>query len=468
MSTKTIDEPFLVSTSTRLELIWTSENTAFGFSFWLPVPPSGYRNVGHFVEGGKPKGLVKITNRPILFIREDPFFSKRIDNFVQLWNSVGSGANNCTVFDAGCVGDVTALRGVSPDINFVVMGDSFVPFLNVDPGSDRFKVWAVNKDYVIQLNNLFNFAAVAGSGNIGSDDNSSIFFGDFHLFRMAATPYTAMTPPAGVNFFYKFSLQDRLACCRNAPLIATDPGRITPAFCGVFFGPTHDGSCDAVLVDYCRTVTMDDQNCGCILPPEFYQVTKLVGPAECVDNRCVSVPTAYKLKAQRTTKCGDIVNCVISNVIINAPNSTIDKVAFNQVCGNKTGGGTGATGAAGGFSTFIRSPLGIGLIVGGLLLIGIIIFFAIRTSSRRKAEAAAVVQQDTVVEEAEPPDEGVLEEETALVEEKTGRGGTNTGGGGAAVETRNVQERTTSRTVTAPAVPARAVTRTTVTTEEKM
>ncbi|XWV24644.1 hypothetical protein QJ856_gp1140 [Tupanvirus deep ocean] len=118
----------------------------------------------------------------------------------------------------------------------------------------------------------------------------------------------------------------KLECCKNNPALTF------PDYCGVFRGPLCNGYCDDILTNYCAKVTTSDPKCGCLLPESYYKVSRLVGPAECVDDRCVNQNT-YRRKSQCNPTC-NIINCDININDLDIQDSHIDKIIFNQVCGN--------------------------------------------------------------------------------------------------------------------------------------
>lgn len=127
-----------------------------------------------------------------------------------------------------------------------------------------------------------------------------------------------------------------LNCCTgyydtNAPELARE-----------FCPPNHcfnSKACDATMTEYCRkywnTNDKSRELCGCLLPPEEYANSKLIGAPECIDKRCAQNPRAYKTEAQRQNKC-QIVNCIIDvggDIDIN--DSNISEDLFRQQCGNE-------------------------------------------------------------------------------------------------------------------------------------
>nr|WBF70571.1 hypothetical protein [Megavirus caiporensis] len=119
----------------------------------------------------------------------------------------------------------------------------------------------------------------------------------------------------------------KLQCCRD------DPSLVQLGFCGEFQGTSCTGFCDTILTDYCAQVTTTDPKCGCLLPASFYAVSGLVGPPECIDDRCVNQNT-YRKSTQCKPSC-NIINCVINANDIAGTN--IDKIIFDQKCGNTPG-----------------------------------------------------------------------------------------------------------------------------------
>ncbi|BCS83563.1 putative virion-associated membrane protein [Cotonvirus japonicus] len=165
----------------------------------------------------------------------------------------------------------------------------------------------------------------------------------------------------------------KLQCCRDNPVYTQ------PDYCGDFRGTTCSGQCDTILTDYCGIAKTTDPKCGCLLPASYYKVTGLLGPPECIDDRCVNQNT-YRKSTQCKPNC-NIINCVIDAKDIAGTN--IDKVVFDQKCSGKSGttpNGPGPTPTPNGPTTpgSDRSRL-IWFILGGVigLIILIIIIYLI-------------------------------------------------------------------------------------------
>ncbi|XWV25881.1 hypothetical protein QJ857_gp1200 [Tupanvirus soda lake] len=116
----------------------------------------------------------------------------------------------------------------------------------------------------------------------------------------------------------------KLECCKNNPALTL------PDYCGVFRGPLCNGYCDDILTNYCAKVTTSDPKCGCLLPESYYKDSKLIGPAECVDDRCVNQNT-YRRKSQCNPTC-NIINCIID--VDNAKDWHVNEIIYDQKCGN--------------------------------------------------------------------------------------------------------------------------------------
>ncbi|AGC02145.1 hypothetical protein H012_gp309 [Acanthamoeba polyphaga moumouvirus] len=162
----------------------------------------------------------------------------------------------------------------------------------------------------------------------------------------------------------------QLQCCRD------DPSLIQLGLCGDYKGTSCTGNCDTILTNYCAQVTTSDPKCGCILPPSFYATSRLVGPPECIDDRCVNT-NSYRKSTQCKPNC-NIINCVINANDI--AGSNIDKIIFEQKCGNLPTPGTpgipGIPGTTG--SNRLRIFLVILIIIIVLIILGLFLYFILK------------------------------------------------------------------------------------------
>ena len=95
----------------------------------------------------------------------------------------------------------------------------------------------------------------------------------------------------------------------------------------------NTAECDDTVRKWCAE-NPKDPACGCLLPSEEYAKSKLLGPPECIDARCVGEPKAYKTQSQINRKCPNIVNCVIDKTIIeDIKDSNISGLEYEQNCG---------------------------------------------------------------------------------------------------------------------------------------
>lgn len=95
----------------------------------------------------------------------------------------------------------------------------------------------------------------------------------------------------------------KLRCCQNDSKFNKD-------LCGNYWGSTHDGSCDSLLIDYCGNNWKNDERCGCLLPRSEYESNVYDMGVECLDGRCTSFPNPYQTYNQRTNPCNlSLVDC---------------------------------------------------------------------------------------------------------------------------------------------------------------
>ncbi|AQN68520.1 hypothetical protein [Saudi moumouvirus] len=162
----------------------------------------------------------------------------------------------------------------------------------------------------------------------------------------------------------------QLQCCKD------DPSLIQLGLCGDYKGTSCTGNCDTILTNYCAQVTTSDPRCGCILPASFYATSGLVGPPECIDDRCVNT-NSYRKSTQCKPNC-NIINCVINANDI--AGSNIDKIIFEQKCGNLPTPGTpsapGTPGTTG--SNRSRIFLIIFIIIIVLIILGLFLYFILK------------------------------------------------------------------------------------------
>jgi hypothetical protein len=119
--------------------------------------------------------------------------------------------------------------------------------------------------------------------------------------------------------------QFKIDCCKGI-------GDAT--LCQQFWGPSNtDGSCDAMMINYCENNTTDTQTCGCIN-------SELPAPS-CFDLNCTT-KGGYQTSQMKTRaqNCGNMtyVDCRMLENQIAIGNGSVDKISFTQNCG-VTGGG---------------------------------------------------------------------------------------------------------------------------------
>lgn len=116
----------------------------------------------------------------------------------------------------------------------------------------------------------------------------------------------------------------RFKCCT---------GDIDPKYCENSYRNPHESICDNHMVKYCSNpLYSGNSKCGCALPSKEYAT--VIGPPECIDNRCAGNPAAYRLKHQLNPQC-DIVNCSITETQIEALNqANLDNVNLINQCGH--------------------------------------------------------------------------------------------------------------------------------------
>lgn len=117
----------------------------------------------------------------------------------------------------------------------------------------------------------------------------------------------------------------KLSCCLGTN---NNPSKCAPNWC------PNNKSCDDVILKFCKDPkNFNNPICGCSLPADQYEETKLFGPPECVDKRCAGTPAAHRLDYQKNPTC-NITNCVIGDFNAKASDrSNIDVSLIKQECG---------------------------------------------------------------------------------------------------------------------------------------
>ncbi|AQN68589.1 hypothetical protein [Saudi moumouvirus] len=216
---------------------------------------------------------------------------------------------------------------------------------------------------------------------IGAQPNTIINYGQQFRLRNLRQPYDATFRTNGNSSYANVSVSfadntynsvlmflpgpldnAKLQCCKDNPIFTQ------PDYCGQFRGTTCSGQCDDILTNYCAQVTASDPKCGCLLPANFYQDTIKIGPPECIDDRCVDT-NSYRKSTQCHPNC-NIINCDID--INNFNGQDVNKIIYNQICGNSNGNNSNNGNNSGG--TTSRSRLFWFIIIGVII---IIIFIAL-------------------------------------------------------------------------------------------
>lgn len=119
---------------------------------------------------------------------------------------------------------------------------------------------------------------------------------------------------------------DFFNCCTGI----TKQEQCKPGYC------QNSSKCDDFIKQFClKPENWSKPDCGCLLPSDKYINPEILGPPECVDNRCASNPQAYKTANQRSNKC-EIVNCSINeNQFALLDKAKLGNINLQNQCGSK-------------------------------------------------------------------------------------------------------------------------------------
>ena len=368
-------KPFIISTDTVL-LFSFSDESAEG-NYWIPVSPPGYRNVSHFFEiSGAPTSLTKRTSVPIVFVRDDPKYSRRVTSYNTIWTSSGALATTPQVpYEA------SILQPLAPTPEYGILGHSFIRAIGRQP-NDSEVVYAVRLEY---LKVLPLTPRLADTSLMASLSNVTFFKASGHGFY--AFPGVLAVPPVGFVPYQPFSLSFQIACCTGTTIV----GLSDPGYCGTFWGPMKTGACDVILLEHCKNDA--DSNCGCLLSDEQYGVLFAAGPVECLDKRCTQNAAAYETLAQKARKCTEF-NCVVNTADFQG--ETVD---YQKVCGTVTGCEEAKCSASGEsfFSFLKRNKVAMALVI--IIGVGLFLLFlgSVYNFVSSSPEGDTVIVDETVV-----------------------------------------------------------------------
>ena len=159
---------------------------------------------------------------------------------------------------------------------------------------------------------------------VGSNQNPTYITGN-GLGNIIVSGSQNTLPQSIISFLPGGLDTAKLECCKNNPAL------IQPNFCGDFMGTSCSGECDSILTQYCASVTTSDPKCGCLLPASYYSQSGMIGPAVCIDDRCVNTDS-YRISTQCNPNC-NIVNCSIDLTNVDIESANISEASFKQYCG---------------------------------------------------------------------------------------------------------------------------------------